>query len=61
MGQFRLAIMFMFLNSVNSIFEGYVYTSKNQSSIVTRVLDHYVLENGEGVRVSDVTRGGREF
>jgi len=28
------------------------------SSIVTRVLDHYVLVSGGGVRVSDVTRVG---
>jgi len=29
--QLRLAIVFMFLNSANSIFEGHVYTLKNQS------------------------------
>jgi len=32
--------------------------SITQSSITRRVLDHYVLVSGGGVRVSDVTRGG---
>jgi len=32
----------------------YVYDC---SSIVRRVLDHYVLVSGGGIRVSDVTRG----
>jgi len=30
---------------------------KSVSSIARRVLDHYVLVSGRGVRVSDVTRG----